>query len=169
MSELANEDDYYQAYVDALNNGEMTAQEIIDELNAEDPELLGDLEEQLQNNKISAQAEELLSEVLGNEDEGIKSAIADLEKLSQAGLKGDAYKNNLKNILGSIDDELSKLTPKEGASEEEIAVMNEARKKLLDELSDDDLKTINNVLNTELEANEKFWDSCGNKTSCICR
>ena len=156
LSELANEDDYYQAYVDALNNGEMTAQEIIDELNAEDPELLGDLEEQLQNNKISAQAEELLSEVLGNEDEGIKSAIADLEKLSQAGLKGDAYKNNLKNILGSIDDELSKLTPKEGASEEEIAVMNEARKKLLDELSDDDLKTINNVLNTELEPNEKF-------------
>ena len=155
LSELANEDDYYQAYVDALNNGEMTAQEIIDELNAEDPELLGDLEEQLQNNKISAQAEELLSEVLGNEDEGIKSAIADLEKLSQAGLKGDAYKNNLKNILGSIDDELSKLTPKEGASEEEIAVMNEARKKLLDELSDDDLKTINNVLNTELEP--KGW------------
>lgn len=161
LSELANEDDYYQAYVDALNNGEMTAQEIIDELNAEDPELLGDLEEQLQNNKISAQAEELLSEVLGNEDEGIKSAIADLEKLSQAGLKGDAYKNNLKNILGSIDDELSKLTPKEGASEEEIAVMNEARKKLLDELSDDDLKTINNVLNTELEPNEKFlwWET----------
>lgn len=155
LSELANEDDYYQAYVDALNNGEMTAQEIIDELNAEDPELLGDLEEQLQNNKISAQAEELLSEVLGNEDEGIKSAIADLEKLSQAGLKGDAYKNNLKNILGSIDDELSKLTPKEGASEEEIAVINEARKKLLDELSDDDLKTINNVLNTELEP--KGW------------
>ena len=155
LSELANEDDYYQAYVDALNNGEMTAQEIIDELNAEDPELLGDLEEQLQNNKISAQAEELLSEVLGNEDEGIKSAIADLEKLSQAGLEGDAYKNNLKNILGSIDDELSKLTPKEGASEEEIAVINEARKKLLDELSDDDLKTINNVLNTELEP--KGW------------
>ena len=156
LSELANEDDYYQAYVDALNNGKMTAQEIIDELNAEDPELLGDLEEQLQNNKISAQAEELLSEVLGNEDEGIKSAIADLEKLSQAGLEGDAYKNNLKNILGSIDDELSKLTPKEGASEEEIAVINEARKKLLDELSDDDLKTINNVLNTELEPKEKF-------------
>ena len=155
LSELANEDDYYQAYVDALNNGKMTAQEIIDELNAEDPELLGDLEEQLQNNKISAQAEELLSEVLGNEDEGIKSAIADLEKLSQAGLEGDAYKNNLKNILGSIDDELSKLTPKEGASEEEIAVINEARKKLLDELSDDDLKTINNVLNTELEP--KGW------------
>lgn len=155
LSELANEDDYYQAYVDALNNGKMTAQEIIDELNAEDPELLGDLEEQLQNNKISAQAEELLSEVLGNEDEGIKSAIADLEKLSQAGLKGDAYKNNLKNILGPIDDELSKLTPKEGASEEEIAVINEARKKLLDELSDDDLKTINNVLNTELEP--KGW------------
>lgn len=155
LSELVNEDDYYQAYVDALNNGKMTAQEIIDELNAEDPELLGDLEEQLQNNKISAQAEELLSEVLGNEDEGIKSAIADLEKLSQAGLEGDAYKNNLKNILGSIDDELSKLTPKEGASEEEIAVINEARKKLLDELSDDDLKTINNVLNTELEP--KGW------------
>ena len=155
LSELANEDDYYQAYVDALNNGKMTAQEIIDELNAENPELLGDLEEQLQNNKISAQAEELLSEVLGNEDEGIKSAIADLEKLSQAGLEGDAYKNNLKNILGSIDDELSKLTPKEGASEEEIAVINEARKKLLDELSDDDLKTINNVLNTELEP--KGW------------
>ena len=165
LENIVANDSYYQSYLEALENGEMTPQEIVAAINDEDSNLLSDFAAQEEGEKSSETLIKDIKEILyGDEDDATDDSIQDTDKITVHSLNGEEVETTIGELLS--DENLESLPP---SILEDIKSTLESSKDAAGKItiSDLDSETMNTVyqyktLKTELEniiSNDSYYQS----------
>ena len=165
LENIVANDSYYQSYLEALENGEMTPQEIVAAINDEDSNLLSDFAAQEEGEKSSETLIKDIKEILyGDENDATDDAIQSTDKITVHSLNGEEVETTMGELLS--DENLESLPP---SILEDIKSTLESSKDAAGKItiSDLDSETMNTVyqyktLKTELEniiSNDSYYQS----------